>query len=96
MSTTTSHPLFDSRDLEQLRRHGVTVEDAAAQIARLRRGSAPIALDRPATVGDGIERDGERGPALEQAGRDAIRAGRASYFVPASGAASRMFAELTA
>ena len=96
MSTITSHPLFDSRDLEQLRRHGVSVEDAAAQIALLRRGPAAIVLDRPATVGDGIERLGERGPALEQGGREAARAGRASYFVPASGAATRMFAELTA
>lgn len=54
-----------------------------------------VRLDRPCTVGDGIlALAAERFNELEEKARDAALAGRLCAFVPASGAASRMFAAL--
>src|SRR5215831_6819588 len=93
MDGPTSHPFLPA-DLEAIRRHGMSVEAATRQIERLRLGSTPIPIDRPATIGDGIERAGGREAQWERIGRDAIARGRCGGFVPASGAATRMFQEL--
>jgi len=65
-------------------------------MALLRRGRSFVELDRPATLGHGIIQvdEGRMSSALA-AGEQARRAGRLVRFVPASGAASRMFKELT-
>jgi hypothetical protein len=80
------------RDREQLRSFGISEGEARRQLALLAEPPAPLALDRPATVGDGILRleraDQERLAALCD---EAQRAGRLSKFVPASGAATRLF-----
>ena len=72
-------------------------ETMLEQIARLRRGRIPIKLLRPCTLGDGILRlDQLDQDGLRAAYEQAVDAGRITKFVPASGAASRMFGDLTA
>jgi hypothetical protein len=93
MDESISHPFLPA-DLEAIRHHGMSVEAAARQIERLRMGSMPISIDRPATVGDGIERADRREDEWERVGVEAIARGRCGGFVPASGAATRMFLEL--
>lgn len=88
---------FTARDLAQLAERGVTPADAAAQIEYLRNPPPAIVLERPCSIGDGISRiDAEDGRALSDRGDAAAAAGRVTKFVPASGAATRMFKDLIA
>ncbi|HET9326689.1 MAG TPA: DUF4301 family protein [Candidatus Eisenbacteria bacterium] len=89
-------PVFEPRDLESMRHRGVRVEDVVDQLERIRHGSGRVHLLRAATIGDGIERSLGRDAELDQQGREAIAAGRCGCFVPASGAATRMFQDLIA
>ncbi len=91
-----SHP-FTERDLKQLRDRGISPERAAGYLATLAAGMPPAVLDRPCTRGDGIMvlTDAEL-DRLCRRGEEAARAGRFLKFVPASGAASRMFQALLA
>ncbi len=85
------------RDLARLARRGLDAEEIRRQLARLAAPARPVRLDRPATVGDGIERlTPARAEGLAQRAESARRAGRLSKLVPASGAATRMFAALAA
>ena len=85
---------FTDRDRRQIRREGLTLDQVRAQIALLRRGTPYVVLDRPCEVGDGIDPilpdQQERLVHLHDL---AAEAGRLGKFVPASGAASRMFKE---
>lgn len=85
-------------DREQLEAHGIGVEEARRQLAILRDPPPKAALVRPALLGDGIDPlpAGAEAGRLAEAGRAAARSGRMVRFVPASGAASRLFAELKA
>ncbi|HNQ02326.1 MAG TPA: DUF4301 family protein, partial [Syntrophales bacterium] len=84
--------MFSPSDIEYIRSRGATEEKIAEQIERLRRGATALTLDRPATVGDGILRVAEdEKPRLVALYDEAAGAGRCLKFVPASGAATRMF-----
>jgi hypothetical protein len=84
-------------DLEQLAARGISRAEALAQLALLRTPSARVRLDRPCTVDDGIVRlDPARLDSLLDRGDAVAAAGRVLKFVPASGAATRMFADLLA
>ncbi len=86
---------FTATDRLQLERRGIGEEEAAAQVARLRNPPGHVKLVRPCTPGDGIETlTDSRVEALQQIHAAAAEAGRVSKFVPASGAATRMFQEL--
>ncbi len=75
--------------------HGLTVAKVERQLVLLRNPPPPQRLVRPATAGDGILRVPEDDhAALLALADEAARAGRLTKFVPASGAASRMFAFL--
>ena len=91
------YAVFDRPDREQLETHGIAEAEALRQLAVLARPPRFARLDRPCTVGDGIERwsDDQRS-AYRYLATEAAVAGRLSSFVPASGAASRMFKELLA
>lgn len=86
--------LSDS-DRAAIAAHGLTEEDARRQLALLRNPPPPQRLVRPATLGDGVRTipESAHGELLERADAAAL-AGRLTKFVPASGAASRMFAFL--
>jgi hypothetical protein len=84
--------LLTVSDLVQLRTKGIDPATAEQQLSRLREGRVYSHLDRPCSAGDGIIRiEPESHAALERAFAAAVAAGRLTRFVPASGAASRMF-----
>lgn len=86
---------FDSADERQLQERGLTINDALQQIHQFTHDTQPARLDRACTVGDGI---------LSLSGSDCFAYQRIYEtervqktllkFVPASGAASRMFKHL--
>ena len=92
-----STDLRDPQDLTQLSERGIALPEAERQLECLSRPAAWTRLVRPCTAGDGIER---LAPAhiesLLARHAEAAAAGRVSAFVPASGAASRMFKDLAA
>jgi hypothetical protein len=86
-----------AQDLEFLAARGVTASGARRQLEFLRSPPAPPPIVRPCTPGDGIQRlDAADHPTLLALWRQAAREGRIGKFVPASGAATRMFADLAA
>ena len=84
--------LLTEADIRQLEAAGISPDKARSQIGFLKKGVKPVRLNRPCTVGDGIiaidEKEQGKLAALHD---EAARSGRAMKFVPASGAASRMF-----
>ncbi|MFO7837980.1 MAG: DUF4301 family protein [Desulfosalsimonadaceae bacterium] len=86
---------FSEDDLRQIQNHGLTAEKVEEQIAVFAKGTPYLKLDRPCTTGDGIQktdRHTER-QCLEKYRSSAGKAGMYK-FVPASGAATRMFKTL--
>jgi hypothetical protein len=86
--------LFSADHIRQIRAHGLTEAQVLEQIERFKSGAAPIRLNRPCTVGDGILSipAQDRDAFVKRHEREAAR-GRLMKFVPASGAPSRMFRE---
>ena len=86
------HGVFCPSDRQQLHARGIAEDTALAQIALFQRGIPYTTLHRPCTVGDGMvtlqPHDLTRLVTVHAA---AAYAGRMMKFVPASGAASRMF-----
>jgi hypothetical protein len=89
--------LFTRADRRQIAARGLSVPEVERQVAQLLRPPRFLALDRPATPGDGIVvlPETDRPGLIERAERAAAD-GRVMPFIPASGAASRMFKELLA
>jgi len=88
---------FTPADLEQLEAHGIAQAEARRQLALMASPVAHAQLVRPCTLGDGIERlSHERLVRLAVTHSMTSTAHESSMFVPASGAASRMFKELLA
>lgn len=84
-------------DLAQLAAHGIPAAEADRQLARLRAGQQWTRLARPCTPGDGLLHiDGSRHAGLLARFRAAAGTSAATRFVPASGAATRMFQPLQA
>lgn len=87
-------PLFSPQDLEQISRLGITLAHVESQLETYREPPRPAELVRPCRPGDGIQALPPDDAALEELWAAAAAEGRLAKFVPASGAASRMFAEL--
>lgn len=88
---------FADRDLEHMSEKGIQPERVSEQMALFRDPPPFTCIVRACTVGDGIVRLDETGhEALIAYHDEAARAGRISKFVPASGAATRMFKALLA
>jgi hypothetical protein len=85
---------WSAKDGKQITAHGLAVDEVERQLAVFRRGVPPVRLNRPCRAGDGIAvlSEAER-PLLLTACDEASRTRRFMKFVPASGAASRMFRE---
>lgn len=82
-------------DIAELERRGINHTEAARQLRLLRTAPPPVALDRPCTVGDGIVAlAAEQHAHLLATAEQAIGGARVMKFVPASGAATRMFKDL--
>lgn len=81
-----------ARDSKQLAALGIARAEFERQLELFAQPPPALHLDRPCRVGDGITvLDPEREPWLLARAEGARRAGRCQAFIPASGAASRMF-----
>ena len=78
-------------DRADLQARGMSPETIATYIRQFQQGFPPIQLERACTLGDGIARIPAETDRLAQLHTEAAAAGRLIKFVPASGAASRMF-----
>ncbi len=86
---------FSPRDLAEIRAHGVELQEAERQMRILARGGSSTEVLRPCTIGDGVEwLSPERVEELAARHVAAAARGELTKFVPASGAASRMFKDL--
>ncbi|MBR0394640.1 MAG: DUF4301 family protein [Alistipes sp.] len=87
--------MFTQNDLDQIRRHGLTPEQVEQQIENFRRGFPSLGVVAAASPSDGIT-------VLDEAEQSRLAAYYENHaeklsvvkFVPASGAATRMFKEL--
>jgi hypothetical protein len=92
----TGSETFSTNDRNLLAAAGITPEAAARQLALLREGMHRPRLLRPCTVNDGISiPDPKEFAALGAEYQKACAEGRWVFFIPASGAATRMVASLT-
>jgi hypothetical protein len=86
--------LFSAEDVRQIQSSGLGIDDVERQLALFRRGSNYLRLNRPCTVKDGLlsitpaQRKKLIGLYERESGKY-----KSIKFVPASGAASRMFAD---
>lgn len=89
--------MLTASDRKQLDARGIDEAEAMRQLQLLRQAPQAARLDRPCTIGDGIVQLEEHvHDALLAAASEAAAAGRVTKFVPASGAATRMFKDLSA
>lgn len=92
-----SDPQFTPADLEQLEARGIAKAEAVRQLELMASPPGHADLVRPCTLGDGIESlSHERLVRLAVTHSMTSTAHESSVFVPASGAATRMFKELLA
>ncbi|MBW1799025.1 MAG: DUF4301 family protein [Deltaproteobacteria bacterium] len=87
--------MFTDEDIRQIEDHGLTLEEVNRQLDIFKMPLPYLDLDRPCTAGDGIKiiDKGEMQALMETYEREAPKLGCVK-FVPASGAASRMFKTL--
>ncbi|MBL7192236.1 DUF4301 family protein [bacterium] len=86
---------FTPDNLKQIRSKGIDPETVIEQLDIFRNGIAPVRLNHPCKIGDGIAIIADREIAsLLASHREACGKSRVSKFVPASGAATRMFKPL--
>lgn len=89
--------MLTTTDRRQLEARGIAPDEAERQLQLLREPPPATLLDRPCTTEDGIARlDAPAHDELITLAREAAAAGRVTKFVPASGAATRMFKDLIA
>ncbi|PCH69446.1 MAG: NAD metabolism ATPase/kinase [Bacteroidetes bacterium] len=86
---------FLEKDIEQIKKYELSVDQVDAQLERFKNGFSQLDLDRPCTVGDGIKKLSEEeiqyySKFYEEHGSEQ----RVVKFTPASGAATRMFKDL--
>ena len=88
--------MFSDQDLTQLASHGISPETAKSQLDRFKAGFPFLHLGGSATVGRGIEAltPAEEDAAIARWQKYLADGGEVAKFVPASGAASRMFKAL--
>lgn len=90
--------MFNESDLQILKNRGISTDTVNQQLNRFKTGFPFLRLAGSATIGNGITRLDEEGEkkAAERWDKFLADGGRVVKFVPASGAASRMFKALFA
>ena len=92
MSETTP---WTASDLDQMEQRGISPEEIARQLEIFRRPAPVTRLERPCRLEDGIQQvSKEAEDQLLKEWRELARCGRLAKFVPASGAATRMFRDM--
>ena len=87
--------MFSKEDLQQIEQHGLTQAQVELQIENFRKGFPYLKIVRAAAAGDGVlVLDDEQIAAAEARYDAAAATAKVVKFVPASGAATRMFKEL--
>lgn len=87
--------IFTDKDLKDIESRGINTKEILRQIEIFRKGFSYVDLLKPCLIGDGIKRLGDMDiERLTAVYSRTQSAGRAMKFVPASGAATRMFKEL--
>lgn len=90
-----SKPLFTEQDTLQIKKHHLSVEMVKTQIMRYKQGILPLHLVAPATIGNGIKTlEKEEARKLAKSFDTPAAGKKIVKFVPASGAATRMFRHL--
>jgi hypothetical protein len=86
---------FTETDLQQMKALNISETQVEAQITLFRKSSTSMRLQRPCILGDGVRRiDIAESQRYLELHEKAAREGRFLKFVPASGAATRMFQSL--
>jgi len=92
MSETTP---WTASDLQQMEQRGISSEEIRRQLEIFRRPAPVTRLERPCELGDGIQQlSKEEEDKLLEEWSHLARDGRLAKFVPASGAATRMFRDM--
>lgn len=87
--------MFTKEDLLQINQHGLSQESVERQLENFRKGFPYLKIIRSARVGDGIiSVDDAEADRLRAEYREAQQGLKIEKFVPASGAATRMFKDL--
>lgn len=87
--------MFTSTDLKQIAAHGVSMSDVERQMNNFKCGFDFLKIDAPASAGDGVEiLDKNAQNRLTSLYDGVARSKKIVKFVPASGAATRMFKDL--
>lgn len=87
--------MFSQEDHRQIARHGLSFDAVLKQIERFQKGFPQLELDRPCRVGDGLRKiDDQTAEFYVDCFNKTAPNFAFGKFVPASGAATRMFAAL--
>ena len=87
--------IFNKADINQIKRIGTTPEKVMSQIAMFKKGTPYLKISRPCTINDGIRSiSGDEIKQLTAIYEEYAPRKSLTKFVPASGAASRMFKTL--
>ncbi len=87
--------MFTKEDIKQLTTKGIHIDEIDRQLSYFRSGFPFLQLDRAATVNDGIYKlSSEEVKTLENVFEKELGVRKVFKFVPASGAATRMFKDL--
>jgi hypothetical protein len=86
---------FSKNDIDQIKKNSLTLEQINSQLSLLHRGTPFVNLDRPCTVGDGIQKltPDKIKKCIHLYETRGLKK-KLVKFVPASGAATRMFKKL--
>ncbi|MBQ8334691.1 MAG: DUF4301 family protein [Tidjanibacter sp.] len=89
--------MFTHKDIQQIEAHGLSVEKVNTQLANFRNGFPFLKIVSSATVGNGIKAvDDQQAEQYRALWRQSLGGLKVEKFVPASGAATRMFKDLFA
>ena len=87
--------MFTEKQKKQILEHSLKLEDALRQKQMLQEEFPYVQIEKPCTLGDGIlDLSSESKQLYVKKFQSAVDVGRVSLFIPASGAASRMFKAL--
>ncbi|WOK06175.1 DUF4301 family protein [Imperialibacter roseus] len=87
--------MFSSSDIDFIKKRGSSTDVVEAQIQNFKDDFPPLKLEKAATIGDGLSKLSEKDIDARLKSYESATASKAIVkFVPASGAASRMFKDL--